>query len=209
LRIGVYDTGPGIEASQQALIFEEFRRGEGVAGQGLGLGLAIADRIARLMDAPLGLCSRPGQGTAFWLRVPRATATQRLEAPVARAALAGERVLVVDNDPAALEALRGLLEGWGCMVDAAADGSGAEAMVQRHPAALWLLDYHLDDGDTGIALHARLAGRFGARPTLILSADDSGEVRRAALEHGLSLLQKPVRPLALKSVLDRMLAGRQ
>jgi CheY-like chemotaxis protein len=209
LRVGVYDTGPGIEPSQQALIFEEFRRGEGVAGQGLGLGLAIADRIARLMDAPLGLCSRPGQGTAFWLRVPRATVTLREEAPVARAGLTGERVLIVDNDPAALAALRGLLEGWGCMVDAAADGGGAEARLQRHPAALWLLDYHLDEGDTGIALHARLAAGYGVRPTLILSADDSGEVRRAALEHGLSLLQKPVRPLALKSVLDRMLAGRQ
>ncbi|MGY1521718.1 PAS domain-containing hybrid sensor histidine kinase/response regulator [Luteimonas sp. A482] len=209
LRIGVYDTGPGIEPSQQALIFEEFRRGDGVAGQGLGLGLAIADRIARLVDAPLGLSSRPGQGTAFWLLVPRVAAAQRHEAPLARPGLAGERILIVDNDPAALAALRGLLEAWGCTVDAAADGVGAEALLQRQPAALWLFDYHLDDGDTGIAVHARLAERYGARPALILSADDSGEVRRAALEQGLSLLQKPVRPLALKSVLDRMLAGRQ
>ena len=70
-----------------------------------------------------------------------------------------------------------------------------------------LFDYHLDDGDTGVALHARLARRFGARPALILSADDSVEVRRDVLEDGLSLLSKPVRPLALKSVLDRMLAA--
>ncbi|MGY1409662.1 PAS domain-containing hybrid sensor histidine kinase/response regulator [Luteimonas sp. A611] len=209
LRIGVYDTGPGIEPSQQALIFEEFRRGDGVAGQGLGLGLAIADRIARLVDTPLGLSSRPGQGTAFWLLVPRVAAAQRHEAPVARPGLVAERILIVDNDPAALAALRALLEAWGCTVDAAADGVGAEALLQRQAAALWLFDYHLDDGDTGIAVHARLAERYGARPTLILSADDSGEVRRAALEQGLSLLQKPVRPLALKSVLDRMLAGRQ
>jgi signal transduction histidine kinase len=204
LRIGVYDTGPGIDASQQALIFEEFRRGDGVAGQGLGLGLAIADRIARLMDTPLGLSSRPGRGTVFWLRLPRATAAQRYEAPLARPGIAGERILIVDNDPAALAALHALLEGWGCAVDAAADGAGAETLLQRQPAALWLFDYHLDDGDTGIALHARLGERHGTRPTLILSADDSGEVRRAALEHGLSLLQKPVRPLALKSTLDRL-----
>ncbi len=208
LRMEVHDTGPGIEASQQSLIFEEFRRGEGVPGQGLGLGLAIADRIARLMHAPLRLRSRLGRGTAFSLRMPRASAATRGEAGLPRAGLAGTRILIVDNDPAALAALQGLLEGWGCTVDAAADGAGAEARLGAHPAALWLFDYHLDDGDTGIALHARLRERFGERPTLILSADDSGDVRRAALEHGLSLLQKPVRPLALKSVLDRMLASR-
>lgn len=208
LRIEVHDTGPGIEASQQSLIFEEFRRGDGVSGQGLGLGLAIADRIARLMRAPLALRSRVARGTVFSLRLPRVAATARGDSGVPRVGLAGKRILIVDNDPAALAALRGLLEGWGCTVDAGADGIDAEALLAANPAELWLFDYHLDDGDTGIALHARLRERFGERPTLILSADDSGDVRRAALEHGLSLLQKPVRPLALKSVLDRMLASR-
>ncbi len=209
VRIEVHDTGPGIDPSQRALIFEEFRRGDGVAGQGLGLGLAIADRITRLMDAPIGLRSRVGQGTVFSLRLPRAQAAERSEPVPARAGLAGSHVLLVDNDPAALAALAALLQGWGCSVDAAAGGEGAEEALSRRQAVLWLFDHHLDDGDTGIALRERLAARFGARPTLILSADDSGEVRRAAMECGLSLLQKPVRPLALKSILDRLLASRQ
>ncbi|MGJ4730990.1 hybrid sensor histidine kinase/response regulator, partial [Luteimonas sp. SDU101] len=209
LRIEVHDTGPGIEPAQQQLIFEEFRRGEGVPGQGLGLGLAIADRIARLMEAPLGLRSRSGAGTVFSLRLPRAVPVPRADPAGTRAGLAGTRILIVDNDPVALSSLRALLEGWGCTVDAASDGAGAEALMQARPAALWLFDYHLDDGDTGIAVHSRLAGRFGPRPTLVLSADDSGEVRRSALEYGLSLLQKPVRPLALKSTLDRLRTMRQ
>jgi CheY-like chemotaxis protein len=204
----VHDTGPGIELSQQALIFEEFRRGDGVPGQGLGLGLAIADRIARLMATPLWLRSRPGQGTVFSLRVPRAAAQARPVASGGKPALAGTRILLVDNDPAALAALQQLLQGWGCDAEVAADGAGAEAILRREPAALWLFDYHLVHGDTGVALHARLSAAFGTRPTLILSADDSGDVRRAVLEHDLALLQKPVRPLALKSVLDRMLASR-
>jgi len=208
LRVEVHDTGPGIEPAQRSLIFEEFRRGEGAAGQGLGLGLAIADRIARLMQAPLGLRSAVGRGTVFSLRLPRAEPAPRAELAAARGGLAGTRVLLLDNDPDALAALRGLLEGWGCEVEAAADGDAAADRMQARPAALWLFDYHLDDGDTGIAVHQRLAARFGARPALILSADDSGEVRRAALEHGLSLLQKPVRPLALKSTLDRLRAMR-
>jgi CheY-like chemotaxis protein len=209
VRIEVHDTGPGIALDQQRSIFEEFRRGEGVAGQGLGLGLAIADRIARLLDAPLGLRSRLGRGTVFALTVPRAQPPPQVApAGASRAGIAGAHVLVVDNEPLALHALRRLLEGWGCSVDAVADGDAAAKAMTARDAALWLLDYHLDAGDTGIALHARLCARFGARPALILSADATDAVRRRVADHGLSLLQKPVRPLALKSVLDRLLATR-
>ncbi len=211
LRIEVHDTGPGIPASQQRAIFEEFRRGEGAAGQGLGLGLAIADRIAKLLDAPLRLRSRPGRGTVFSLDVV-AVAPARTEALPATGtpnALEGLRVLIVDNDPQALAALQAILAGWQCRVEACADGAAAEALLASGAdPALWLFDYHLDDGDTGVALQSRLAVRFGPRPCLILSADDSGDVRRIALEHGLGLLPKPVKALALKSMLRRLLTAR-
>ena len=209
LRIEVHDTGPGIAPSQQQLIFEEFRRGDGVAGQGLGLGLAIADRIAQLLGSGVGLHSVPGRGTAFSIELPRvAGVVQPLALPRLRAGLADARVLVVDNDPQALEALRVLLAAWGAEVVAVADGAGAELALAARPAALWLLDYHLDDGDTGIELQTRLAARFGAVPTLVLSADANDAVRRQVAERGLGLLQKPVRPLALKSMLGRLLALR-
>ena len=208
IRIEVHDTGPGIARSEQRRIFEEFRRGEETSGQGLGLGLAIADRIAGLLHAPLGLRSDRGRGTVFSVSVLVASAPQ--VALHERAAPEGEAtpVLVVDNDPAALAALAGLLRGWGYAV---AEGSGeadAVAVMERQAVALWLFDYNLDDGDTGTALQARLAERYGARPTLILSADDSLATRRDVLEQGLTLLQKPARPLALKSILDRLLAAR-
>jgi DNA-binding response OmpR family regulator len=91
----------------------------------------------------------------------------------------------------------------------AVDGMEAEVALRTAPAALWLFDYHLDEGDTGVRLAGRLADAFGARPTLILSADRGEEVRRAVHEAGLSLLAKPVKPLALKSMLDRALAARE
>lgn len=207
VRIEVHDTGPGIPDAQQAQIFEEFRRGENAVGQGLGLGLAIADRIAGLLQAPLALRSRTGVGTVFSVTLPGAHADGHA-LPLTRAGLGGARVLVVDNDPAALAALTALLGSWGCTVDAAADSDAAARALARTPADLWVLDYHLDDGDTGIALHGRLAARFGERPTLVVSADDTGAVRADALATGLSLLPKPVRPLALKSVLERMRAMR-
>ncbi|MGY1530029.1 hybrid sensor histidine kinase/response regulator [Luteimonas sp. A649] len=205
LRIEVHDTGPGIDLAQQALIFEEFRRGEGVGGQGLGLGLAIAERIARLLGSRVELRSRPGAGTLFAITLSRVAApADAVAVPAVRAGIAGAHVLLLDNDPMALESLAALLRGWNCSVDLAADADAAVAAHAARPADLWLLDYHLDDGDTGIQAWQRLSARFGSVPALVLTADATDAVRREVAEHGLGLLQKPVRPLALKSMLGRM-----
>ena len=206
LRIEVHDTGPGISIDQRSSIFEEFRRGEDAPGQGLGLGLAISQRIAGLLGSQLQLRSTPGQGSCFGIHVPRAASM--VSAHAKSQGVAGLRVLVVDNEPQALQALAGVLRGWGCEVVATADGVVAAVALAEHPCALWIFDYHLDDGDDGISLQARLTQRFGNVPCMILSADQTGAVRSAAQEAGLPLLMKPLRPLALKSVLDRMLAAR-
>ena len=206
LRIEVHDTGPGIDADQREAIFEEFRRGDDAPGQGLGLGLAIAQRIAGLLGSRIHLHSAPGRGSSFAIDVPRATVANPQQA--APRGLAGLRVLIVDNEPQALDALSGVLRGWGCDLTAVGDGDAAAAVLASNPSALWIFDYHLDAGDDGVSLHARLAERFGNVPCLILSADQTGAVRVAAQEAGLPLLMKPLRPLALKSVLDRMLAAR-
>lgn len=206
LRIAVHDTGPGIGADQREAIFEEFRRGDDAPGQGLGLGLAIAQRIAGLLGSDIHLRSAPAQGSMFAVDVPRASAAHPQR--VAPRGLVGMRVLVVDNEQQALSALTAVLQGWGCEVIAVGDGDAAAKELGAAACALWIFDYHLDAGDDGVSLHARLVERFGRVPCLILSADQTGAVRVAAQEAGLPLLMKPLRPLALKSVLDRMLAAR-
>ncbi|MGN0859000.1 MAG: PAS-domain containing protein [Stenotrophomonas sp.] len=209
LRLEVHDSGPGIALADQQAIFEEFRRGEGAAGQGLGLGLAIAERIARLLELPLGLRSTPGVGTVCSVQLGTVQAPAPVLPALARGkGLAGVPVLVVDNDAQALAALAGVLRGWGCQVYEANGEAQARQRLAAAEVALWLFDYNLDDGDTGTALRQRLAASGEPRPTLILSADDSLATRREVLEQGLTLLHKPVRPLALKSVLDRLLAAR-
>lgn len=207
LRIEVHDTGPGIEASRRAVIFDEFRRGDDAPGQGLGLGLAIARRIAQLLGSDVLLHSTPGRGSTFAVSVPRAPVAA-VSGTAARRGLAGLRVLVVDNEAQAREALASVLSGWGCDVVAVADGAGASAALAGGAFDLWIFDYHLDAGDDGVALHARLAARVPPAPCMLLSADQTGAVRLAAQEAGLPLLVKPLRPLALKSMLDRMLAAR-
>ncbi len=205
LRIEVHDTGPGIEADQQRAIFEEFRRGEDAAGQGLGLGLFIAERIATLLGAPITLRSRPGRGTTFALRISRTAAP--VSQPEAPTALASARVLVLDNDPVALEAACALLQRWGWGVVPARDRDEALAACERAAPSLWLFDYHLDAGDTGPCVAEALTQRFGRRPMVVMSADASAEVRSRVLEAGGLLLPKPLKPLALKSMLDRMLVA--
>lgn len=206
LRIEVHDTGPGIDPDQQDLLFEEFRRGEGAPGQGLGLGLAIARRIAGLLDSPLHLHSQPGRGSCFSISVPRVAVANIPSLP--QRPLAGLQVLVVDNEPAAREALCQLLEGWGCLPQAVATGQDAERLLSGGTFDVWLFDYHLDDGDDGVALYTRLAAHYPSAPCVVLSADQTDVVRQAVHEAGLALLAKPLRPLALKSVLDRLRVSR-
>lgn len=210
VRIEVHDTGPGIPLAAQSHIFDEFRRGENAGGQGLGLGLAIADRIAKLLDAPLTLRSEPNKGAVFALTIPRIEAPQRTTPTIATHGgnLAGTRVLVLDNESIARNALRQLLEGMGCSVVDVADIPDAHLAMSRSAADLWVFDYHLDDGATGVAAHEHLREVHGARPTVILSADAGADVRAAVHGAGLPLLMKPLKPLALKSVLDRLLAAR-
>ncbi|HEL2977261.1 TPA: PAS-domain containing protein [Stenotrophomonas maltophilia] len=208
LSIGVHDTGPGIAPEQQAVVFEEFHRLDRSNGQGLGLGLTIAHRIAELLHAPLHLRSVLQHGSTFSISVARAEppeAPRIVSAAGSSSALKGIRVLVVDNDPVALEAMRQLLHSWGCDVITAgnADAIGASAQA----AALWLFDYHLDEGDTGVALWKRLMSMNGARPTVILSADTGSGTREAVRTAGLSLLSKPFKPLALRWAINHLLAN--
>ncbi|MBH1362758.1 PAS-domain containing protein [Stenotrophomonas maltophilia] len=208
LSICVHDTGPGIAAEQQAVVFEEFHRVDRSNGQGLGLGLTIAQRIAALLHAPLQLRSVVNRGSVFSVCVARsaAPAAPRIEPPAnAGSTLRGTRVLVVDNDADALAAMQQLLLSWGCDVIALRGAEGIEAAA--HDAALWLFDYHLDDGDTGVELFTRLAAAHGPRPTVILSADTGAETREAVRGTGLSLLSKPFRPLALRWAINHLLAS--
>lgn len=210
LRIEVHDTGPGIEPAQQAAIFEEFRRGPDAPGQGLGLGLFIAERIAGLLHVPIALRSAVGRGTVFSVCIDSSVepALQRaVPALAGAAALSQLQVLVLDNEAQGLEAACAVLERWGCRVSRARDRDEAADACLRCPDAVWLFDYHLDDGDTGLAVAHWLGQRFGPRPTVIMSADAGSEVRAAVEAASMLMLTKPLKPLALKSTLDRLLVA--
>jgi len=117
------------------------------------------------------------------------------------------RVLVVDNDEAVLRGMQSLLLGWQCQVLTASTSKAAERLTEQPPPDLLLLDYHLDDGDTGLALWQRLRQHWGEIPAIVISADHSTALEEAVRLAGAHLLHKPLKPLALKSLMARLLGS--
>jgi Na+/proline symporter/CheY-like chemotaxis protein len=205
--IGVWDTGPGITPENREVIFEAFRRLEADHGSpGLGLGLAIAERMAHLLDHPLRLESRRGGPTLFGVIVPRVP--PQVRPPVESDSdtdLQRGRVLVVDNDAAMRTSLEALISGWGFEVHLAGDLAGARQRLAADEIDLLILDYHLDDGQTGLDLYRALADEGHDLPAIMISADHASEVRQAAQSAHCQFLHKPIRPLALRSVINGIL----
>jgi len=219
VRIEVWDTGLGIRERDQGVIFEEFRRLDR-GGQGLGLGLAISDRIAKLLSIakllkhPIGLRSQFGRGSVFSLALPRAQAKAVTVPPIQVESVdaQGKRVLVMDNDAAVLAGMRELLRGWQCEVVAARNEQEVLAALAEARPALMLFDFHLDDGDTGLALRERLPVSAHDIPCVIITADHSEAVRNAVRDSGAWLLHKrawllhkPLKPIALRALMTRLL----
>ena len=205
--IGVWDTGPGITAEDRSVIFEEFRRLEpDQGGPGLGLGLAIAERMARLLDHTLRLESKAGGPTLFGVVVPRVAPEQAPgDADAFEAAPSRGRVVVVDNDASMRESLSALLASWGYDVAVARDPTSALAEVERGGCELLVLDYHLNHGVTGLDVYQGVMAAGHAIPAVMISADHAAEVRQAAQAAGCEFLHKPIRPLALRSVIANIL----
>jgi CheY-like chemotaxis protein len=115
------------------------------------------------------------------------------------------RVLVLDNDTAVRDGMRALLESWQCEVQVASDAESALRSARALPPDVLLLDYHLDGDANGLDVYRRLCAAIGERPCAIVSADHGEALRAACAAAGCHLLHKPVKPLALKSLLTRML----
>jgi Na+/proline symporter/signal transduction histidine kinase len=214
--IQVYDTGIGIPASKFKTVFKEFARlDEGArTASGLGLGLSIVDRISRVLNHPVTLQSTPGRGTVFRVRLPLEQAAAVPLAPEAASAatmpgqkLDGLRVLCIDNEPAITDGMRVLLTGWGCVVELADSLAECDGVIVRawRPDAV-IADYHLDDGN-GITAIARLRNAFGPLPAVLITADRTADVRAHADRDGIALLNKPVKPAALRATLNRIAGG--
>jgi signal transduction histidine kinase/CheY-like chemotaxis protein len=213
LRIEVWDTGVGVPQDQQQNIFREFYRlgtTDQDRGHGLGLGLAIVDRLCRLLGHPIELTSVVGRGSRFSVSLPLATPRPvAQQSPAAAIDLAiGKFVVVIDDDALVLDAMRGILKSWGCSVVTAKSDAGALAALVGHARRpdLIISDYRLGDGRTGFDVIERLRSAFGVQiPAFLISGDTAPERLREASASGYYLLHKPVLPMTLRSVVSQLL----
>ena len=219
LRIDVCDSGIGIPEDQRRNIFSEFYQldsGEKDRRGGLGLGLAIVDRLCGLLDHPIELTSSVGRGSRFSVLVPSAPAvTAQAPLDVPRALVDSEHgklVMVIDDNELVRDGTRGLLKSWGCLVVTAESEDAAMAKLADHVGRpdLIISDYHLAQGKAGFELIDRLRRACGAQiPAFLISGDTAPERLREARASGYYLLHKPVLPITLRSVVSQLLKNQQ
>ncbi len=217
VRIEVRDNGPGIPFDEQQNIFREFVQLTNTArdrSKGLGLGLAIVDRLAKLMCFPLYLRSAPGRGSVFAIDVPRVVDVQELlakenfvhqDASHEPENFSGLRVLVVDDDELVRNGTGGLLAAWGCQVELVGSLAEVKLPYDEDLFDLVVCDYRLPDG-SGLDLADRIKIQCTYQPAFILiSGDTSPAVLQQVVAKGYHLLHKPVRPAKLRSMLSFVL----
>lgn len=218
LRIEVRDSGVGIPARHHEDIFQEFFQvdnPERDRSKGLGVGLSIVDRACRLLNHPLSMRSAPGAGTCITVTVPLASA---LPGPAqldsnelgAQTSFDGLRVLLIEDDALGRDGLASLLASWGCRV-MTADGAQAacDQCQQDHAPDIVISDFRLGGGINGIQAISSLNAVVG-RPVAacLISGDTDVNVREQAKVAGLTLLQKPVRPAKLRSLIQHLVRNK-
>jgi len=222
IRIEVWDNGPGIPEDKREAVFEEFIRLGGAMqesgeGRGLGLGLAIVDRIAEMLGHPVGLRSSLGRGSTFSILVPPALysivpASEPPPVPAAAPAANTALILCIDDETEVREAIATLLKAWNCDVLTAAGLQAARRTldeVSRLPDLL-LVDLHLGEGMDGLDVVDTIRRERGAFiPAAIITADRGPDVRMRARERTVDVLLKPVRPAALRALIAQRTQRRQ
>jgi len=215
LRVEVHDTGIGIPTDHLERIWEEFHQvgnPERDRNRGLGLGLAIVQRLSGLLAHPVTVRSRPGEGSVFVIEVPLGQAAPRTAAAAVSEVVGNGRFAVlVDDDAIVLLGLKATFEAWGYEVLAA--GSADQAMARlrergRRPDVV-VADYRLREGRSGTEAILAVRAAHGADiPGIILTGETGAEVQSDAAQHDLGVIHKPVTPRQLGAALGKLLTVR-
>lgn len=216
--VQVWDNGPGIPAEHQQKIFQEFvqlANPERDRTKGLGLGLAIVDRIARLLGHAVRVRSTPGKGAMFAVEIARGERgsmehTQAAQLPLIAEQFPGLCVAIVDDDKASVDAMAGLLEQWQCrVIGAESDAKLVEQLrVLGVVPDLLISDYRLRGGRTGIeAIEQVRADLQASVPAILITGDTAPDRLIEAHASRLELLHKPVAPEQLKHLLRLLPQG--
>lgn len=218
LAIEVHDTGIGIAEDQRAKIFDEFYQvdnPERDRQQGLGLGLSIVDRAARLLGHPVTLTSRPGKGSTFTVTVPLAKAAiieeQADSAPLmAVPDLEGRLIAVIENEGSIRAGMQSLLQSWGCRVVIADSAANMIKQLEtmNQTVEMVISDFGLRGALNGVDAIAAIRQRWGATlPALLFTGNISKETYTLAKNAGLPILYKPAKAESLREAIITAIGG--
>jgi CheY-like chemotaxis protein len=215
VRIEVWDSGRGIPQDKHREIFQEFRQLDNPQRdrrKGLGLGLAIVERLVKLLDHSLELRSQLGKGSVFSVSLPRGRREEFVPGEadgqiVVDRDVANSLILVVDDEPDVRDSMLALLGKWRCEVIAAESCSemlGKLVSIKRMPDLI-VSDFRLQGDESGIDVVARLREEFNAQvPALLITGDTGMEQLREAEESGLHVLHKPLNPSRLRALIANL-----
>lgn len=212
LALEVWDTGAGIERSEWENIFKEFHQlgnPERDRRKGLGLGLAIVQRLAREMHTSVEVRSQPGRGSVFRLWLDRwqgALEDDTAPAPDGRS-LAGLKVLAIDDDEAVRMGMQSLLQSWGCDCITAESSTDALERLEDVTPDLIITDFRLRHEETGKQVLQALRAYLGTPvPAIIMTGDTSPQRLRDAQSTSALLLHKPVSTGQLREAMVQLTA---
>lgn len=215
--IEVWDNGPGIPKDKQITIFKEFERlNPNQAASGLGLGLAISERIAKLLGLVISVKSTIDKGTCFSITLPRnysqqakKSARRLTTSPATNNEFADLDIVLIDNESLMLTAMQAQLQEWGCRVMAVKDSVGLSIVLndKKITPAMIISDYHLDNEQNGVDLVNEIMSKYAWQaPVIICSADPSEQVREHTSNAKFSFMRKPIKALALKKLMRQLLS---
>jgi two-component system, sensor histidine kinase len=211
--LSVADSGKGIPAQELGRIFEEFYQLDNPGrdrSKGVGLGLAIVQRLCELSGARITVSSEVGRGTIFRVHLPLATgepdAAGAEQPPADRLSLRGVRIYVADDEADINRSMHHLLAAWGACAATADSRESAERLFdQQGPPDLFITDLRLGEGESGAAFAARMRQKYGDFPVLVITGETAAAALEAAQRQGFALAFKPITAERLREAMLALL----
>ena len=214
VKISVSDTGIGIPEDQLDAIYGEFfqlRNPERDRSKGLGLGLAIVQRISNLLDHKIAVSSVCGEGSCFSVTIPSGSTSSYIDLPRAsvewmqNSSRKNINIVIIDDDADVRESTEALFASWGCSVYAGSTPQDVLEQLKKNnsiPDAV-IADYRLRGGRTGIGAIDLIKSQYDDQiPALIITGDTASEPLQAIQNSGIPLLNKPVSPAKFRTFLN-------